>query len=474
MYELTYLLFAADTCSTEEEDVMKEGIDSVKVKLKNKTTKRYETLNKKANYDDWIKLFAMSKYDAVIPSTAEEKSDRIVSIYEVLVEFCDKSDISIDNLNINVEQLFIALNKKMEEEPSISAYLNKNKVHDFTKRSFTALVVGSSYSPQRINKDTLFKTPDALAEILINADFEVLTIGRSGVDERKGEHFQHAMGSLDENAQDTLVAGLNKLLERKLKGEKLVVFFTLAVHDAASNVRITDSFCDAFNACSSIQALKADQRVSVVVTGTDAILPSSSPTFYKVPGVGPTGFSPAGYSFSKLYQIIKGAILIAEGVQLKALTEQLAKLEKVMATADASNRFAYLQKNQFSADDIKTYDTIVNEVLKVLEGEGEGTAGVRGFSWVKDLSVLYTSMHVDRFIAASRSASSSDDLDQIVDKICDNVIFRAKNALTPHRAAFHHIEAALRAIKHDDAAANSVEESSSSSLSCSVFNCTAN
>ena len=472
MCELTYLLFAADTCSTEEEDVMKEGIDLVKVKLKNKKTKRYETLIKKANYDVWRKLFAMSKYDAVIPKTSQEKSDRIVSIYEVLIEFCDKSGISIDNLNINVEQLFIALNKKMEEEPSISTYLNKNKDHDFTKRSFTALVVGSSYSPQRINKDTLFKTPDALAEILINADFEVLTIGRSGVDERKEEHFQHAMGSLDENAQDTLVAGLNKLLERKLKGEKLVVFFTLAVHDAASNVRITDSFCDAFNACSSIQALKADQRVSVVVTGTDAILPSSSPTFYKVPGVGPTGFSPAGYSFSKLYQIIKGAILIAEGVQLKVLTEQLAKLEKVMATADASNRFACLQKNQFSAEDIKTYDAIVNEVLKVLEGGGG--AGVRGFSWVKDLSVLYTSMHVDRFIAASRSASSSDDLDQIVDKICDNVIFRAKNALTPHRAAFHHIEAALRAIKHDDAAANSVEESSSSSLSCSVFNCTAN
>jgi hypothetical protein len=89
-------------------------------------------------------------------------------------------------------------------------------------------------------------------------------------------------------------------------------------------------------------------------------------------------------------------------------------------------------------------------------------------------------MHVDRFITASKSQSSSDDIDEIIDKICDNVIFRAKNVLTPHRAAFHHIDAALQTIQLDDAAANDVEEASSScsdveeaSSSCSVFNCTA-
>ena len=123
MYELTYVSFASNTCSTEEEDVMKEVINLAELKLKNKTSKRYETLNKKANYDDWREWFAMSKDDAVIPKTSQEKSDRIASI---------------DNLNINVEQLFIALNERMEEEPSIRTYLNKYKDladHDFTKRN---------------------------------------------------------------------------------------------------------------------------------------------------------------------------------------------------------------------------------------------------------------------------------------------------------------------------------------------------
>lgn len=411
----------------------------------------------------------MSEKDAVIPKTPEEKSARIVSIYEVLVDdFCSKPGISTDNLNKNVEQLFIALNKRMEGEASIRKYLDDrgdNKDDADRMSTFTSLVVGSSYSRQKNNKDTLFKTPDALAEILIKWKCEVLTIGRSGVDERKEDHFQHAIGSMDENAQDTLNAGLNKLLNCKLKEgpkRKLIVFFTLAVHDAASNLRIADSLCDAFNSCSCIKAMKADKRVSVVVTGTDAILPSSSPTFYKVPGVGPNGFSPAGYSFSKLYQVITGALLIAENQQRQELTKLLTELEKVMrATPGAADRYAYLQKNQFSAEDIKAYDEIVIQVLEVLEG-----TGVRGFSWVKDLSVLYTSMHVDRFITASKSHA----IDEIVDKICDNVIFRAKNVLTPHRAAFHHIDAALRAIQQDDAAANDVEEESSSS---SVFNCTA-
>ena len=429
-------------------------------------------MNKRANCEEWKKLFAMSQDDAVIPKTSEEKSARIVSIYEVLVkDFC-VHDISIDKLNKYVEQLFIDLNNRIEGEASIRKYLNDrvDKKDDAERMSsFTSLVVGSSYCRPRNNKDTLFKTPDALAEILIKWKCEVLTIGRSEVVERKEDHFQHAIGSLDENAQDTLNAGLNKLLEYKLKERpkrKLIVFFTLAVHDAASNLRIADSLYDAFNACSYIKTMKADKRLSVVVTGTDAILPSSSPTFYKVPGVGPNGFSPAGYSFSKLYQIIKGALLIAVEHQREELTKLLTELEKVMrATPGAADRFAYLQKNQFSAEDIKAYDEIVTEVLKVLEGKG-----VRGFSWVKDLSVLYTSMHVDRFITASKSQSSSDGIDEIIDKICDNVIFRAKNVLTPHRAAFHHIDAALQAIDTDDAAANDVEEASSS---CSVFNCTA-
>lgn len=410
----------------------------------------------------------MSEKDAVIPKTPEEKSARIVSIYEVLVDFC-KRDISIDTLNKHVEQLFIDLNNRIEGEASIRKYLNDrvdDKYHAERMSSFTSLVVGSSYSLLKNNKDTLFKTPDALAEILIKWKCEVLTIGRSGADERDKDHFKHAIGSLDKNAQDTLNAGLNTLLECKLKERperKLIVFFTLAVHDAASNLRIADSLCDAFNACSYIKAMKADKRVSVVVTGTDAILPSSSLTFYKVPGVGPNGFSPAGYSFSKLYQVIKGALLIAVEHYREELTKLLTELEKVMrATPGAADRFAYLQKNQFSAEDIKAYDDIVTKVLEVLEG-------VRGFRWVKDLSVLYTSMHVDRFITASMSQSSSD-IDEIIDKICDNVIFRAKNVLTPHRAAFHHIDAALQTIQMDDETVNDVEEASSS---CSVFNCTA-
>ena len=411
----------------------------------------------------------MSEKDAVIPKTPEEKSARIVSIYEVLVDFCCNPDISIDTLNKNVEQLFIALNKRMEGEASICKYLEDridNKDDAKRMSSFTSLVVGSSYSRLKNNKDTLFKTPDALVEILIKWKCEVLTIGRSGADERDKDHFKYAIGSLDKNAQDTLNAGLNTLLECKLKERperKLIVFFTLAVHDAASNLRIADSLCDAFNACSYIKTMKADKRVSVVVTGTDAILPSSSLTFYKVPGVGPNGFSPAGYSFSKLYQVIKGALLIAVEHHREELTKLLTELEKVMrATPGAADRFAYLQKNQFSAEDIKAYDDIVTKVLEVLEG-------VRGFSWVKDLSVLYTSMHVDRFITASMSQSSSD-IDEIIDKICDNVIFRAKNVLTPHRAAFHHIDAALQTIQMDDETVNDVEEASSS---CSVFNCTA-
>lgn len=441
-----------------------------KLSLRDKNARRYETLRRKANYLEWKKLFAMSEGDAAIPKSAEEKADRIEAICEVLVDFCDKGDISIDKLPFHVEQLFIALNLRMEKEPSIKKYLEDNDDLPLKMKPFISLVVGSSYSPGRSNRDTLFKTPDALAEILYNKECEVLTIGRSEVDKRKEEHFPYAIGSMDKDAQDVLLNGLNRLLDYKLKDrpekekKKVVVFFTLAVHDAASNLRLTDSFCDAFNASPSIKALKADRRVYVVVTGTDAILPSSSLTFYKVPGVGLNGFSPAGYSFSKLYQIIKGAMLVAEGFQMKELTGQLTKLEKIMATADSSNRFAYLSKNQFSAEDIENYDVIVVRVLSVLEG-------VRGFSWVKDLSVLYTSMHVDRFVAASRSPHGCNDVDLVEDRICDNVIFRSKNVLTPHKAALHHIEAALRAIKQDDDAA--IADDDFEEFNCSL-KCTAN
>jgi hypothetical protein len=56
-------------------------------------------------------------------------------------------------------------------------------------------------------------------------------------------------------------------------------------------------------------------------------------------------------------------------------------------------------------------------------------------------------MQVTRIIDASKKSSiDASDLDLVLDQICSNVVFRAKNAITPRMAASNHIEAAIKAI----------------------------
>lgn len=390
------------------------------------------------NFSAWDKIFELSKDDINTPQSPEGKRSRVLLICESLRDFCLSSDISMESLPRDLLKLYEEVNMKMDKEPPflLSTYSTDNMPVAIKER--VSLVVGSSFIPDRI-EEMRFKTSNALARSLYSSSCKLLTIGRSETTGREMDHFRCEVGVGEEMK---LAAGFDELLAPYMDKE-VIIFFTLAVHQPSVNLALMDSFCESFRSSESVQTLKANRHLSLVVTGTDAILPSTSSTFYKVPSISlHTTVVPAGYSCSKLYQVINGAMLMADEHQYEELHRLLAQLVDVMRCKvdPPSERYAYLTANQFNADDIAKYDEIANKVLPLVEQ-------VRGYAWVKNLSYMFSSMQVTRIIEASKKSSAdASNLDLVLDQICSNVVFRAKNAITPRMAASYHIEAAMRAI----------------------------
>jgi len=188
--------------------------------------------------------------------------------------------------------LFVEVNEKMDKDPFSSNQSTDNIPASIKER--VSLVLGSSFSPNRID-EKLFKTSNSLALSLYSSNCRLLTIGSSVAHGRETDHFQCMVGLYEK-----LAAGFDGLLLPHV-GKEVVIFFTLAVHQPPMNVDLMDCFCESFRSSASLQVLKANRHLSLVVTGTDAILPSSSTTFYKAPTPSPhMTVVPAGYSCSKL------------------------------------------------------------------------------------------------------------------------------------------------------------------------------
>jgi hypothetical protein len=390
-----------------------------------------------SNFSAWDKIFELSKGDINTPQYLEDKRSRVLLICESLRDFCLSSDISMESLPRDLLKLYVEVNKKMDKEPFLLPTYSTDNI-PAAIRERVSLVVGSSFIPDRI-EEMWFKTSNALARSLYSSNCKLLTIGRSVTPGREMDHFRCEVGVGEEM---NLKAGFDELLAPYMN-ERVIIFFTLAVHQPSVNLALMDSFCESFRSSILVQTLKANRHLSLVVTGTDAILPSTSSTFYKAPSVLPhTAVVPAGYSCSKLYQVINGAMLMADEHQYEELHRLLDELVDVMrCKADPpSERYAYLTANQFNAKDIENYDKIANKALPLIEQ-------VRGYAWVKHLSYMFSSMQVTRIIDASKKSSiDASDLDLVLDQICGNVVFRAKNAITPRMAASYHIEAAMIAI----------------------------
>lgn len=390
-----------------------------------------------ANFSAWDEIFEKSKDDINTPQSLEDKRSRALLICESLRDFCLSSDISMESLPRDLLKLYVEVNMKMDKEPFLLSKYSTDNIPEAIKER-VSLVVGSSFIPDRI-EEMRFKTSNALARSLYSSSYKLLTIGRAVTTGREKDHFQCEVG-VDEEMK--LAAGFDELLAPYMN-KGVIIFFTLAVHQPSVNLVLMDSFCESFRSSILVQTLKANRHLSLVVTGTDAILPSTHRTFYKVPTASShTPAVPAGYSCSKLYQVINGAMLMADEQQYEELHELLDELVDVMrCKADPpSDRYAYLTANQFNADDIAKYDEIANKVLPLIEQ-------VKGYAWVKNLSYMFSSMQVTRIIEVSKKSSAdASNLDLVLDQICNNVVFRAKNSITPRMAASYHIKAAMKAI----------------------------
>lgn len=253
------------------------------------------------------------------------------------------------------------------------------------------------------------------------------------------------------NIFDTLIEKFN------ISDKVLNIYFTFGSHTAMENITSVNYFEEIFNKSKHLKRMRLNGQLRIIVTGTDAILPSDSTTFYKM-GTNQIAYA---YGFTKLYQIVKCAHLVMDSEVTGKMLVDLNQLLK-----DGNNIPLNLYKNDLN---LVKYNNLVKAILPKLEE-------LKYFDWVRNLSVLLTNMHVYRLIdysnpkipfhtelSENRARGEINRIQAVKNIMTNNVFFRGKNMITPKQAVFEHFKA-LSEIKNKCAPAESRSATESRSV----------
>ena len=384
-----------------------------------------------------------------------------------LYAFCKNNDIIIDEIHKSDEKyvdkqiqlLFNSINKDIDIDVNV----------DFSYCSGFHFVIGSS----QMNKNTPpLSVSDSVAYLLSSNNKDdlpysngVITFGRDDTCEldigSKTKHIKWDLSpatTTDPNVFDTAIDEIFTFPELKdiIDTEGLTIYFTFGSHIPEENIIIMDTFEKMFKESIQLKQLQAKNKVRLIVTGTDAINPSDSNTFYKCTKL------PFAYGVSKLYQLVKCALLISysdnlnnllkyivqilkyacilnieteeEAIKSKRLTRYTEKALPILNNIQST----YIQSSNLQAEIFQTnilerkYDQYVRLIFLILDT-------TTNFSWAQNLSVMLTNMQISRW--KKNPKIKSPGLDDIKNNITDHVLFKGSLMLTVKQAALEHINA---------------------------------
>jgi hypothetical protein len=362
----------------------------------------FEIIN---NLTIWDNILLLSTNDKYFPQTKEKQNERFILIINCLLNFCDDYTITNINFKNKINELFITINNKIDENSDFNYMVpSYNNIY---------IVIGSSRNNTSISDNLVL-----LLEKYVDKN-NIITFGQSQCNNKN-----HYQCNLLNNTNNFCELFNFVLLSKKNENKNIVIYFTLGFHNPKNNIISVNNFVEVCQNNDCFNCLKKTNKISIIVTGTDAILPSTSLTFYKMPNLNKERIIHVGYNITKLYQIVKlfNLICIKDSDAFKNSLGMISSLNNMIQFAEDEDII------QFNTINIINYDNICNAILTEINNNN------KNFNWVKNLSVILTSMHEERFFDAN------EHLDKCIMMVTNNVIFRAKNLVTKVQAAFEHLD----------------------------------
>jgi hypothetical protein len=333
----------------------------------------------------------------------------------ILLKYLTEKNLSNSQLNNKVKMLFNAINTDID----INA---QEKTPTIKFSDGYHFVVGSSQMKNPTN------SPVSVADALVNILYEnkkdnIITFGTK--ESNLPNHFKWNLIADDNFNFDNVFEGNPSIISND-KG--ITIYFTYGAHEPPKNIKSIDNFYKSVDKSKQIKQLRENNKLRLIVTGTDAVNPSTNTTCYKV------AISNIGYSLTKLYQLVKCACLVSNN---ETINQHLTKLSALLG--DGTNLSNILKLHE--------YDTLATEILSELDK-------TPNFSWAKNLTVMLTNMHISRFIDYSNINipinkelipavlnGSMTNIEAIKNKITSDILFRGRNMITIRQAALEHIHA---------------------------------
>lgn len=366
-------------------------------------------------------------------------------IKNLLESFAAEQDwTTIDDLESVQKQvqttLFSPLNKFLweqertieDETTPIATVDPENSLH---------IVFGGKYAPT----ESAYSISECMINILVSAKCKhIMTVSRSNVDKDKlPSCITHVVKQRldqpggDKEFQDVMEQGLQQLrTTMKESSATVVLYFTLGQHKGVDPFR--RNVAAAQNFATALQTFDGDFNIQVVMTGTDATLPSTHPDSqlvvqgqtFAVPTYKISAYNFV-YAMSKLCQFYIVADAVHEIVKndetsgsSSSWKEDTAKMKAAVEAAGQDGNY-----NPAHGMTMEELDRISTNCA-VLESDH--------FKIAKGISISYTPLHRIPWTEASFVKSAAEAKGSPRGYILQQVVRRLKNAMSVNKAAGKH------------------------------------
>lgn len=354
-------------------------------------------------------------------------------IRKLLEDFAAKDDWAEYSEEVQYEvqtTLFLPLNSLMwEQEVLIEPELLKSveKSEDFVDS--LPIIFGGKFAPEP------WSISERMVELLSTNGESVITVSRSEVTNTPSGVTHISKRCLDQPGGE---AEFRSVIEEGLKHEKprTVFYFTLGQHKGVDpfnrNVVAAQNFATALTELTA----KIGTQFKVVITGTDATLPSDhddstlevDDKTYDIPKYKIMIYNFV-YAMSKLCQfyIIADAINVMLETRDSKLVDDIAKMKAGVQAAGENG--TYDEANGVSLQELDRISAMWPSIVKSLSTHLKVAAGI---------SICYTPLHRQPWTQASFVKSDAESHGSPRGYILQQVIRRMKNAISVDKAARTH------------------------------------
>jgi len=367
---------------------------------------------------------------------------KFLSCMEAFATAPEWSDNDDKNKALNdVHDLFVNLNQAMwEQESQVWPTLKNSEPEPNT----IAVVFGGKYASPALS------IAETLVAILAKQSSQVYTVSRSVVVGTPSNVIHIQKTKLDEDSQglDEFVSVLEQALKaRGNSSSKISMYFTLGQHKGDNpfirNIVAATNFAMALRKVSPELLKGGLSSFGVVLTGTDATLPSTHPDSKVTIGEDiitvPT-YKISKYNFvyamSKLCQFyiladalvdtLKGDLKEELSVELK---DTIQKMKKHVIAAGEDGMYHEEDENGISMEELDNISKRSNEILQKLQGH---------LKVASNISICYTPLHAKPWTDMSFIKCEKDSDGSPKAYILQQIVWRLKNAISNEQAAHAH------------------------------------